>query len=159
MAALEAEIGALQADQLSGVRENLNSLVHECISHLSNSHQIKILYALQTLTGVVRAVHKKCVQLSGFDLVNFLIGFDRAEQEMSKLLSHINGFLTTDSPACLKDLCLKLLLVLASGTDNVSTNTLLEYLMINSVFDSLVRLLTQPGLRSRHGRSAVTVLT
>lgn len=102
---------------------------------------------------------RKCVQLSGFDLVNFLIGFDRAEQEMSILLSHINGFLMGDSPACLKDLCLKLLLVLASGTDNVSTNTLLEYLMINSVFDSLVRLLTQPGLRSRHGRSAVTVLT
>ena len=36
--------------------------------------QIKVLYALQTLTGVVRAVYKKCVQLSGFDLVNFLIG-------------------------------------------------------------------------------------
>merc|ERR1719193_123218 len=56
MAALEAEIGSLQADQLSRVRENLNSLVHECISHLANSHQIKVLYALQTLTGVVRAV-------------------------------------------------------------------------------------------------------
>merc|ERR1719289_663372 len=102
MAALEAEIGSLQADQLSRVRENLNSLVHECISHLANSHQIKVLYALQTLTGVVRAVYKKCAQLSEFDLVNFLIGFDRAEQEMSCLLNHINNFLMDESPACLK---------------------------------------------------------
>merc|ERR1711963_197446 len=66
-----------------------------------------------------------------------------------------------DSPACLKDLCLKLLLVLASGSDNISNNTLVEFLMINSdkLFDSLIHLLTQSGLRSRHGRAAVTVLT
>jgi hypothetical protein len=141
------------------MRENLNTLFHECVTHLAHNHQIRVVYALQTLVGVIRAVYKKCVQLSGFDLVNFLIGFDRAEQEMSKLLTHINRFLMADSPACLKDLCLKLLLVLASGTDNVSTNTLLEYLMINSVFESLVRLLTQSGLRTQHGQSAVTVLT
>merc|ERR1719334_2714931 len=114
MAALEAEIGSLQADQLSRVRENLNSLVHECIAHLANSHQIKVLYALQTLTGVVRAVYKKCVQLSGFDLVNFLIGFDRAEQEMSILINSIPKFLQEDNPACLKELCLQLLLVVSS---------------------------------------------
>merc|ERR550519_536851 len=159
MAVLEAEIGRLGADQLTGMRDNLNMLFHECVAHLSHSHQIRVVYALQTLVGVCRATYKKCAQLSGFDLVNFLIGFDRAEQEMSKLISQINRFLASECPSCLKDLCLKLLLVLASGTDNVSANTLLEYLMINSVFDSLVRLLTQPGLRSRHGRSAVTVLT
>jgi len=159
MAVLEGEIGRLQADQLAGMRENLNALFHECVAHLAHTHQIRVLYALQTLVGVIRAVYKKCVQLSGFDLVNFLIGFDRAEQEMSILTTHVNRFLVGESPACLKDLCLKLLLVLASGTDNVSTNTLIEYLMINSVFDSLVRLLTQSSLRTRHGRAAVTVVT
>ena len=141
------------------MRDNLNTLFHECVAHLAHHHQIRVLYSLQTLVGVVRAVYRKCAQLSGFDLVNFLIGFDRAEQEMSILISHVNTFLQADSPACLKDLCLKLLLVLASGTDNVSTNTLLEYLMINTVFESLVRLLTVPGLRALHGRPAVTVLT
>ena len=56
-------------------------------------------------------------------------------------------------------MCLKLLLVLASGTDNVSGNTLLEYLMINSVFESLVSLLSLPDTRVNHGAAAVTVLT
>jgi len=159
MAVLEGEIGKLQADQLAGMRDNLNALFHECVAHLSHQHQIRVVYALQTLVGVIRAVYKKCVQLSGFDLVNFLIGFDRAEQEMSILLTSVNRFLSGESPACLKELCLQLLLVLASGTDNVSTNTLLEYLMINSVFESLVGLLGQAGERSKHGKSAVTVLT
>lgn len=86
MAALEGEIGKLQADQLAGMRENLNVLFHECVAHLSHNHQIRVVYALQTLVGVIKAVYKKCVQLSGFDLVNFLIGFDRAEQELSILI-------------------------------------------------------------------------
>jgi len=141
------------------MRDNLNALFHECVAHLSHQHQIRVVYALQTLVGVIRAVYKKCVQLSGFDLVNFLIGFDRAEQEMSILLTSVNRFLSGESAACLKDLCLQLLLVLSSGTDNVSTNTLLEYLMINSVFESLVGLLAQAGERAKHGKNAVTVLT
>ena len=158
MSALEGEINKLQADQLAGMRDNLNSLFHECVGHLSHSHQIRVVYALQTLVGVIRAVYRKCVQLSGFDLVNFLIGFDRAEQEMSILISCVCKFLSEEYPACLKELCLQLLLVIASGTDNVSTNTLLEYLMINSVFDSLVCLLAQGGHRHRHGQLTVTVL-
>merc|ERR1719336_198437 len=158
MAALEGEIGKLQADQLAGMRDNLNILFHECVAHLSHQHQIRVVYALQTLVGVIKAVYKKCVQLSGFDLVNFLIGFDRAEQEMSILIRCVTKFLLEEHPACLKDLCLQLLLVLTSGTDNVSNNTLLEYLMINSVFESLVGLLGQVSYRKRHGQKTVTVL-
>ena len=158
MAALEGEIGRLQADQLAGMRDNLNSLFHECVAHLAHTHQIRVVYSLQTLTGVIRAVYRKCVQLSGFDLVNFLIGFDRAEQEMSILISSVTRFLAEEHPACLKELCLQLLLVVVSGTDNVSTNTLLEYLMINSVFESLVGLLASATHRRRHGHQAVTVL-
>jgi len=158
MAALEGEIGKLQADQLAGMRDNLNILFHECVAHLSHNHQIRVVYALQTLVGVIKAVYKKCVQLSGFDLVNFLIGFDRAEQELSILISHVTRFLTDDHPHCLKHLCLQLLLVLTCGTDNVSNNTLLEYLMNYSVFDSLVGLLGQAGYRKKHGQQTVTVL-
>ena len=40
MAVLEAEIGRLGADQLAGMRDNLNMLFHECVAHLSHSHQV-----------------------------------------------------------------------------------------------------------------------
>jgi len=160
MAALEAEIGRLQADQLAAMRENLNALFHECVKHLKHNHQIRVVYALQTLVGVVRSVYRKCVQLSGFDLVNFLIGFDRAEQQMAELVATLATFLSSaDSPGCLKALVLQLLLVLASGTDNISTNTLLEFLMLNSVWEALCSLLTSPRDRARHGREAVCVLS
>lgn len=56
-------------------------------------------------------------------------------------------------------MCLKLLLVLVTGTNNVSQNTLLEYIMINSLFDSFVRLLSDSTLRGQHGHEVVILLT
>ncbi|TRY78279.1 hypothetical protein TCAL_08766 [Tigriopus californicus] len=69
------------------------------------------------------------------------------------------GFLTGDEPASLKDLCLKLLTIVATGMDNVGQNALLEYVMVNSVYESLIHLLFQAESRVCHGHSAVLLLT
>ena len=54
-------------------------------------------------------------------------------------------FLVGDEPASMKELCLKLLLILCTGMENVSQNTLMEYLMMNSIFESLAYLLSIAG--------------
>ncbi len=59
----------------------------------------------------------------------------------------------------MKDLSLKLLLVMATGFDSVSQNPLLEYLMQNSVYESLVLLLSHAESRALHGHSVVLLLT
>lgn len=57
-------------------------------------------------------------------------------------------------------MCVKLLLVIVTGCNNVSQNILLEYIMINSqIFDSCVRLLSDPTLRAIHGHDVVILLT
>lgn len=56
-------------------------------------------------------------------------------------------------------MCLKLLLTLATGQDILSQNVFLEYVMMNSLFDSLVRLMSDPILRNEHGHDAVVLLT
>lgn len=56
-------------------------------------------------------------------------------------------------------MCLKLLLVLVTGTDNVSQNVLLEHLMMNTLFEAFVRLLSDPTLRTQHGHDIVILLT
>ena len=87
------------------------------------------------------------------------MGFDNAENRMTELVAQINYFLTGDHPASLKDMCLNLMIIICTAVDNVSRNTLMEYLMMNSIFESLVHLLSNSDSRVRHGQSAILVLT
>ena len=50
-----------------------------------------------------------------------------------------------DHPASLKDMCLNLMVIICTAVDNVSRNTLMEYLMMNSIFESLIHLLSNSG--------------
>ena len=64
------------------------------------------------------------------------------------------------SPICLQELALKLILSLVTVTENVSQNTILEYLMIHpNLFDTVVKLLASPNLRVPHGYDALLLLT
>ncbi len=158
---LEAELSKLNQDQLSLSKDNLNTLVEESLANLEEEqhHLIRQVYALQTLCGLFKTAFK--LQLSGgVDLATVLLGFDNAESRMQRLITHVNRFLMSDEPrTCLKEICLKLLLILTTGTDNLTQNSLLEYMMANSVFESLVYLLSHPVSRSVHGHNAVLLLT
>ena len=44
------------ASNAGGARSNLNRLFAECVDNLSSDHAIRVVYALQTLCGLVRAV-------------------------------------------------------------------------------------------------------
>ena len=99
----------------------------------------------------------------GFDLIDLLVGFDNAETQLQSLVDVIDSILNDDvneHPAYLKDLALKLILSLVTVTDNVSQNTILEYLMIHpNVFDTVIKLLASPNLRVPHGYDALLLLT
>lgn len=88
-----------------------------------------------------------------------MMGFGEAEEKMKTLISHCNNFLISEAVDSPRSLCLKLLLILVTGGDNVSQNVLLEYVMMNSCFDSLIRLLSDPTLRVDFGHDAVVLLT
>ncbi len=72
----------------AGIKRNLNLLFGECLANLGEEHHIRVVYALQTLCGLMRAITRR--QSTGFDLVNLLVGFDEAEARMQKLIGHLN---------------------------------------------------------------------
>lgn len=155
---LESKLESTDADEALKIKDNINSLFHHCIQALREDHQIKVVNALQTLCALFRGVHQKNKSATGFDIINMLMGFDKAELRMKDLLESLDALLCGDGSESLKSLCLKLLLCLVTVTDNISQNTILEYVMINSIFEAIIQILSDISSRSQHGYDAVVLL-
>uniref|UniRef100_A0A8C4LFL8 Armadillo like helical domain containing 3 n=1 Tax=Equus asinus asinus TaxID=83772 RepID=A0A8C4LFL8_EQUAS len=132
-------------------RERKNSLNED----LMKRPKMLLLY---TLCALIRGVHQKNKSTSGFDIINMLMGFDKAELCMKNLMESLDSLLCAEGSESLKSLCLKLLLCLVTVTDNISQNTILEYVMINSIFEAILQILSHPPSRREHGYDAVVLL-
>ncbi|MEE6486114.1 hypothetical protein FKM82_014508 [Ascaphus truei] len=155
---LEAKLESQDGEELMKIKDNMNSLFHHCIQALRAEHQIRVVNSLQTLCALIRGVHQKNKPTSGFDIINMLMGFDKAEVRMKNLMESLDVLLCGEGSESLKSLCLKLLLCLVTVTDNISQNTILEYVMINSIFEAILQILSNPPSRREHGYDAVVLL-
>ncbi|XP_016301080.1 UPF0668 protein C10orf76 homolog [Sinocyclocheilus anshuiensis] len=155
---LEGKLESLDGDEVVKIKDNVNSLFHHCVQALAEEHQIKVVNALQTLCALFRGVHHKNKSATGFDIINMLMGFDKAELRMKELMESLDSLLCGDGSESLKSLCLKLLLCLVTVTDNISQNTILEYVMINSIFEAILQILSEVSSRAQHGYDAVVLL-
>ncbi|MEQ2205966.1 Armadillo-like helical domain-containing protein 3, partial [Xenoophorus captivus] len=79
---LESKLESVNGEEVQRIQDNINSLFHHCVQALGEEHQIKVVNALQTLCALFRGVHQKNKSASGFDIINMLMGFDKAEQRM-----------------------------------------------------------------------------
>uniref|UniRef100_A0A3Q2Y4F4 Armadillo like helical domain containing 3 n=1 Tax=Hippocampus comes TaxID=109280 RepID=A0A3Q2Y4F4_HIPCM len=155
---LESKLESVDGEEVQRIQDNINSLFHHSVQALGEEHQIKVVNALQTLCALFRGVHQKNKSASGFDIINMLVGFDKAEQRMKDLMERLDSLLCGDGSESLKSLCLKLLLCLVTVTDNISQNTILEYVMINSIFEAILQILSDVSSRGQHGYDAVVLL-
>ncbi|KAB1271570.1 Armadillo-like helical domain-containing protein 3, partial [Camelus dromedarius] len=155
---LEGKLESLDGEELMKIKDNINCLFQHCIQALGEEHPIRVVNALQTLCALIRGVHQKNKSTSGFDIINMLMGFDKAELCMKNLMESLDSLLCAEGSESLKSLCLKLLLCLVTVTDNISQNTMLEYVMINSIFEAILQILSHPPSRREHGYDAVVLL-
>ena len=61
-------------------------------------------------------------------------------------------------PVSVKNLCLKFVLIILTSIDNISQNVMLEYFMLNSIFEALVSTFFHPDAREHHGYDAAVAL-
>ncbi|KFO32309.1 hypothetical protein H920_06256 [Fukomys damarensis] len=155
---LEGKLESLDGEELMKIKDNINCLFQHCIQALREEHPIRVVNALQTLCALIRGVHQKNKSTSGFDIINMLMGFDKAELCMKNLMESLDSLLCAEGSESLKSLCLKLLLCLVTVTDNISQNTILEYVMINSIFEAILQILSHPLSRREHGYDTVVLL-
>ncbi|XP_041979740.1 armadillo-like helical domain-containing protein 3 [Aricia agestis] len=155
---LEAEMQKLTAEQMVNMKENINLLVSQCIEMLGQEHHIRLVYALQTFSAILTTIYDRVRQDASINMKHVLLGTDNANIRMQKLLEHCSTILSGDVPESLKSMVLKLLLIIATGVDNIDDNPLVEYLMQNSLFEPLVQLLCTSTERQQHGYDVVLLL-
>ncbi|XP_064601985.1 LOW QUALITY PROTEIN: armadillo-like helical domain-containing protein 3 [Liolophura sinensis] len=156
---LDKEFDKLSGEGLLSLKENFNLLFYKSVEYLKQDSPIRVFNALQTICALIKGVFKKSRGEYGFDVINILIGFDSAEVVMQSLVETLNNFLTGEYPMNIKQLTLKFFLALVTATDNISQNTLLEYLMINSVFEALIQIMGNLVARQTLGSDTVLLLT
>ncbi|GFR11429.1 armadillo-like helical domain-containing protein 3 [Trichonephila clavata] len=156
---LESQFEIMTYEEVNALKDTINNLFYRCVRILKDGNQIRSMNALQTLCALVRGVYGKAHGDYGFDVINLLIGFSSAEHLMQTLIEQLSQILCHEYPSSLKCLVLKFLLILVTATENVSQNTLLEYLMLNSAFEAIIQLLNDTKSRQHHGYDAVLLLT
>ncbi|XP_065182604.1 armadillo-like helical domain-containing protein 3 [Sycon ciliatum] len=153
---LEKALDEQSREQLLKLKPAFNVIFARCAATLSSDNQpICRVNALQTLCVLVRCIFRK---LSGVDIINVLVGFERAVTEMQVLIGNISSILLEPKQASLKNLTFKFLLILVSAVDNISQNKMLEYLMGNNIFEPLSQILSTPEDRD-HAYDCVVLLT
>uniref|UniRef100_A0A8C0BXG3 Armadillo like helical domain containing 3 n=1 Tax=Buteo japonicus TaxID=224669 RepID=A0A8C0BXG3_9AVES len=143
---LEGKLEALDGEELMKIKDNINCLFQHCIQALGEEHPIRVVNALQTLCALIRGVHQKNKSTSGFDIINMLVGFDKAE-----LCMKVRPWQCRETVYFKTCVCTQV-------TDNISQNTILEYVMINSIFEAILQILSSPLSRREHGYDAVVLL-
>ncbi|XP_053676741.1 armadillo-like helical domain-containing protein 3 [Anopheles nili] len=171
---LEAELIKLTPEQYASCKSNVQQLFAECINILSSGNSKRVHNALQTISVFIHVLFRKQSIsgaggaggdhgiVSGLSINNApsFITLSDIQEDMRILLKHLYEILvcnvTPDRP---KELCLKILLIIATGMDNVNDNLLIEYIIGRNVFEAFKKILSDSTLRNLHGHDVVTLLT
>ncbi|XP_052893829.1 armadillo-like helical domain-containing protein 3 isoform X2 [Anopheles moucheti] len=82
------------------------------------------------------------------------------EDDMRELMKQLYEILSNNIPSERpKDLCLKILLIIATGMDNVNENCLIEFIIGQNMFEVFKNMLSDSSLRNQHGHDVITLLT
>lgn len=122
-------------------------------------HPKRLCNSLQTLCSLFYGIFKKSNSDPTCNILNEIFGHEKMDEWLKLLMQYCNRILLGDVPENARFMCLKLLQVLVTGTDNVNQNALFEHLMMHSMFDAFVRLLSDPTFRTQHGHDIVILLT
>ncbi|OQR71675.1 UPF0668 protein C10orf76-like [Tropilaelaps mercedesae] len=127
-------------DELFLLKPVLNRIFSECVSALIGSDtRLRIVHAYQTLAALVQGVYSKARTLDlGIDVLDLLVGVDVSETVMKDLL--------------------EISCSLLEAAETVSSNTLVEYLMMTSLFEPLLAILADGPSRKHCGYHAVLLL-
>ncbi|XP_011496026.1 PREDICTED: UPF0668 protein C10orf76 homolog [Ceratosolen solmsi marchali] len=158
---IENKIKQLNKESLIQCKKNINLLVSHCIDALCDENVYRIVYSVQTLSILLFSLYKRANhnENEAIDFLDMTFGYENIEEKMNTFLQNTNIFLTGEYPSNLKNICVNLFIIIATGLDNINQNVLLYYIMSSNIFELLIELLRDTNSRTQHGFQIVVILT
>lgn len=143
------------------VKAMINVLVQQCVRAMGDENQVRAAHAMQTLGHLLQGVFEKDGFANfGYEAISVIMVFETMTEKTKELLEAIRSILT--KPECgvvLKNLALTLLTTMATATNKLSQNPLVDCMMgEDNFFGELIGMFTSKEKREHHGDQAIALL-
>lgn len=114
------------------VKKNFNAILKFCINSMESEDEKKISSNLRILSLIFYSLMRK---------LNGLIETILEEEEIKKMFKNLHEILNNEVEEILIVYCVKFILIILTGVDNLNENNLIEFLMIEDIFESLIQII------------------
>uniref|UniRef100_A0A6B2KZK1 Armadillo-like helical domain-containing protein n=1 Tax=Arcella intermedia TaxID=1963864 RepID=A0A6B2KZK1_9EUKA len=136
---LKTCFGNLSDDSLRLLSYQMNLIFMKASATLKNEHPVRVSNALLTLSIFLKCIFERKYHNFGYDSIHLICGLDRRETFFKDLLTSLSNILLTAESDEMRILALNVLINIVTATDNINQNTLLEYFLINDMYDTIIQ--------------------
>eukprot|EP01132_Coremiostelium_polycephalum_P009195 gene9195-11270_t len=142
---LERCIILTSEDHLLALKPNINRIFTKCCEWLKDNNTVRLSHILETLSILLKSIFRKKFNNFGFDVLNILCGIENADKVFKDLILDLENLLKT-AETKIKVGVINFLNIIATATDFLNQNTLLQYFMVVNIFNSLTDVLLETEL-------------
>lgn len=158
---IEKKFEAFAGKDISSLKGIFHNVFDKCCSFIQSDQAVRVINAIQTLTCMFRGIFSLELGDHEFDKIDLLIGFDEATTKFPALIRTLTSIILSDQyHTQIKAIVLQLLLVIITGTDNISQNMFVEYVMSDdTLYEAIIELLIDPREKILLGGDLILLLS
>jgi len=127
-------------DRLLVLKSRINTIFTQCCNWLKSSDATRLTHIIEIMSVLLKNIFRKKFSNFGFDVINILCGIDKADTVFPELIKDL-ALLLKNSDETVKILITNLLNIIATATDFINQNTLLQFFMTVDISHTLLELL------------------
>ncbi|KAF2072371.1 hypothetical protein CYY_006317 [Polysphondylium violaceum] len=144
-------------DRLLVLKSKLNNIFTQSCFWLKNSDPTRLSHIIEILSIMLKSIFRKKFNNFGFDVINILCGIDKADTVFPEFIKDSTQLLKT-SDVNIKIGIINLFNIIATATDYMNQNTLLQFFMTVDISRTLLELLGDKELPKSSKMNIMTLL-
>ncbi|KAK5577733.1 hypothetical protein RB653_002680 [Dictyostelium firmibasis] len=156
---LERCIILTSEENLLALKQNINKIFTQSCFWLKDSNTLRLTHIIETLSILLKSIFRKKFNNFGFDILNILCGIENSDQVFTDMIKDLEQLLKNSTiDKKVKISIINLFTIIATATEYINQNTLLQYFMSVNIFDTLVTFLGEDDIPKQTQLNILTLL-